>query len=68
MAPGLQVTDDAFRQIEAACLQSSILPFRDLRMTPDQQIVCTQRLGGQPIMPENLAATMPGCPEIFLAE
>src|SRR5437868_14800381 len=58
--------DDAtFAEIERAWRRHSILVFRDVRMSPQQQIAFTRRLGRLHIM-EPLQYNLPGHPEIFI--
>src|SRR5439155_25561372 len=57
--------DPAFAAIEAAWTRHSILVFRDVRMTPEQQIAFTRRFGSLHIM-EPLQYNLPGYPEIFV--
>src|SRR5438067_578104 len=58
--------DDAtFAEIERAWTRHSILVFRDVRMTPQEQIAFTRRLGRLHIM-EPLQYNLPGHPEIFI--
>ncbi len=54
-----------FAEILAAWTRHSILVFRDLRMTPEQQIAFSRRLGALHIM-EPLQYNLPGHPEIFV--
>jgi taurine dioxygenase len=64
--PDLRVSDDAFRWIEQAWFDHSILLFRGLTLTPEQQIAFTRRFGPLHIMQEHLNATLPGQPEVFV--
>ena len=58
--------DDAtFAEIERAWTRHSILVFRDVHMTPEQQIAFTRRFGSLHIM-EPLQYNLPGYPEIFV--
>src|SRR3954469_1055749 len=58
--------DDAtFAEIERAWTRHSILVFREVRMTPEQQIAFTRRFGRLHIM-EPLQYNLPGHPEIFI--
>jgi alpha-ketoglutarate-dependent taurine dioxygenase len=58
--------DDAtFAEIERAWTRHSILVFRDVRMSPEQHIAFTRRLGPLHIM-EPLQYNLPGHPEIFV--
>lgn len=63
--PALDIDDATFGAIEAAWHRHSILLFRDLSMTPEQQIAFTRRFGPLHVMVPadyNLA----GRPEIFV--
>jgi len=62
---GLPVDDAAFAAIEAAWTRHPILVFRDLRMTPEEQIAFTRRFGTLHIM-EPAQYNLPGYPEIFV--
>jgi len=59
------VDDAIFAEIERAWTRHSILVFRDVRMTPEQQIAFSRRLGPLHIM-EPLQYNLPGHPEIFV--
>jgi alpha-ketoglutarate-dependent taurine dioxygenase len=59
------IDDVTFGEIEAAWSRYSILLFRDVRMTPEQHIAFTRRLGPLHIM-EPLQYNLPGHPEIFV--
>lgn len=63
--PDLQVDETTFRDIEQAWFRHSILLFRGLKMTPDQHIAFTRRLGPLHIM-EPLNMNLPGHPEVFV--
>lgn len=63
--PGLQLDDATFRAIEQAWFDHSILVFRDLVMTPEQQIAFTRRLGPLHIM-QPPQYNLDGHPEIFV--
>lgn len=63
--PTLAVDDPTFAAIEAAWYRHSILLFRDLSMSPEQQIAFTRRLGSLHIMvPSDW--NLPGHPEIWV--
>ena len=62
---GRAMDDATFAEIERAWTRHSILVFRDVRMTPEQQIAFTRRLGRLHIM-EPLQYNLPGHPEIFI--
>ena len=58
--------DDAdFAAIEDGWRRYSILLFRDVRMTPEQHIAFSRRLGPLHIM-EPLEFNLPGHPEVFI--
>jgi taurine dioxygenase len=61
----LPVDDATFAEIEAAWTRHGILVFRDVSMTPEQQIAFTRRFGPLHIM-EPLQYNLPGYPEIFV--
>ena len=61
----LQMDAAAFEAIEQAWFRHSILLFRGLRMTPEQHVAFTRRLGPLHIM-EPLAMNLPGHPEVFV--
>jgi alpha-ketoglutarate-dependent taurine dioxygenase len=63
--PTLRLGDAAFRQVEQAWSDHSILVFRDLAMTPEQQIAFTRRLGPLHVMVP-LQYNLEGHPEIFV--
>lgn len=63
--PDLQVDETTFRTIEQAWFRYSILLFRGLKMTPEQHIAFTRRLGPLHIM-EPLSMNLPGFPEVFV--
>jgi len=63
LAPPL--SDATFAEIEAAWTRHSFLVFRDLSMTPEQQIALTRRFGPLHIM-EPLQYNLAGHPEIFV--
>lgn len=63
--PTLQVDEDAFRRIEEAWYRSSVLIFRDLAMTPEQQIAFSRRLGTLHIMTP-AEFNLPAHPEVFV--
>ena len=63
--PALAVDDATFAAIEAAWYRHSILLFRGLAMTPEQQIAFTRRFGKLHIMVP-LDYNLPGRPEIFV--
>jgi taurine dioxygenase len=63
--PTLEMDDETFRQVEAAWYRHSILLFRRLKMSPEQHIAFTKRLGPLHFMePPNI--TLPDHPEIFV--
>jgi alpha-ketoglutarate-dependent taurine dioxygenase len=63
--PRLDLDEATFRRIEQAWFDHSVLVFRDLAMTPDQQIAFTRRLGPLHIMlPPQY--NLDGHPEIFV--
>ena len=63
--PTLEMDDETFRQVEAAWYRHSILLFRDLKMTPEQHIAFTKRLGPLHLMePPNI--TLAEHPEVFV--
>lgn len=63
--PGLDLDEAAFRQVERAWFDHSILVFRDLAMTPERHIAFTRRLGPLHIMvPPQY--NLDGYPEIFV--
>jgi len=63
--PTLEMDDVTFRAVEAAWYRHSILLFRGLRMSPEQQIDFTRRLGPLHYMlPPNIV--LDGHPEIFV--
>ena len=65
VAPNLELDEPTFRQVEAAWYKFSILLFRGLTMTPEQQIAFTRRLGSLHYMlPPNI--TLPEHPEVFV--
>jgi len=65
VAPNLELDEPTFRQVEAAWYKFSILLFRGLTMTPEQQIAFTRRLGPLHYMlPPNI--TLPEHPEVFV--
>ena len=57
--------DETFAAIEAAWYRYGILLFRGVRMTPQEQIAFTRRLGPLHVM-EPLEFNLPGHPEIFV--
>jgi alpha-ketoglutarate-dependent taurine dioxygenase len=59
------VDDATFAEIVRAWTRHSILVFRDVQMTPEQQIAFSRRLGPLHIM-EPLQYNLPGHPEIFV--
>jgi alpha-ketoglutarate-dependent taurine dioxygenase len=61
----LEIDDLTFREIEQAWFRHSILRFRNLSLTPGQQIAFSRRLGPLHIM-EPLNMNLEGFPEIFL--
>jgi taurine dioxygenase/putative 2-oxoglutarate oxygenase len=63
--PTLQLDDETFREVERAWHDHAVLVFRDLAMTPDQQIAFTRRLGPLHIMLP-LQYNLDGHPEIFV--
>jgi alpha-ketoglutarate-dependent taurine dioxygenase len=63
--PGLALDEPTFRRIEQAWFDHSILVFRDLAMTPEQQIAFTRRLGPLHIMLP-LQYNLDAYPEIFV--
>ena len=63
--PALEVDGPTFAAIEAAWYRHSILLFRGLSMTPEQQIAFTRRLGKLHIMVP-LDHNLPGHAEIFV--
>ena len=65
VAPDLQVDDATFREIEAGWYRHSILLFRGLDMTAEQQIAFTRRFGQLHIMVP-LDYNLEGHPEIFV--
>ena len=63
--PTLNMDDTTFREVEVAWYRHSILLFRGLKMSPEQQIAFTQRLGPLHYMlPPNIV--LDGHPEIFV--
>jgi alpha-ketoglutarate-dependent taurine dioxygenase len=61
----LEMDDETFRQVEAAWYRHSILLFRGLKMTPEQHIAFTKRLGPLHLMePPNI--TLAEHPEVFV--
>ena len=65
VAPTLEMDDATFRQVEAAWYRHSILLFRGLKMTPEQHIAFTKRLGPLHLMePPNI--TLADHPEVFV--
>jgi taurine dioxygenase len=65
VAPTLEMDDATFRQVEAAWYRHSILLFRGLKMSPEQHIAFTKRLGLLHFMePPNI--TLAEHPEIFV--
>lgn len=64
--PDLNVREDDLRRIEAAWFRHSILLFRGLSMTPARHIAFTRRLGPLHVMKEQIAATLPDHPEVFV--
>jgi alpha-ketoglutarate-dependent taurine dioxygenase len=65
VAPTLEVDAAAMDQITQAWREHSILVFRGLRMSPEQHIAFTQRLGPLHIM-EPLHFNLPSHPEVFV--
>lgn len=63
--PDLQVDEATFRNIEQVWFRHSILLFRGLKMSPEQHVAFTRRLGPLHIM-EPLSMNMPGYPEVFV--
>ena len=63
--PGLALDEPTFRRIEQAWFDHSILVFRDLAMTPEQQIAFTRRLGTLHIMLP-LQYNLDAYPEVFV--
>ncbi len=63
--PGLEMDEDTFRAVEKAWYDHSILLFRGLKMTPEQHIAFTRRLGPLHIMTP-LHFNMPNHPEILV--
>lgn len=61
----LQMDDATFHAVEQAWFRHSILLFRGLRMTPEQHVSFTRRLGPLHIM-EPLSMNLPGHPEVFV--
>src|SRR5262245_51967960 len=65
VGPTREMDDEIFRQVEAAWYKRSILLFRGLTMSPEQQIDFTKRLGPLHYMlPPNI--TLPDHPEVFV--
>lgn len=63
--PTLEMDDATFDAVEAAWYRHSILLFRGLKMTPEQQIAFTRRLGPLHYMlPPNIV--LDGHPEVFV--
>lgn len=63
--PSLELDEATFRSVEAAWYRHSILLFRGLQMSPQQQIAFTRRLGPLHYMlPPNIV--LDGHPEIFV--
>jgi len=65
LPPDLRVDDTAFAAIEAAWQRYPVLVFRDLVMTPEQQIAFSRRLGPLHIMTP-LKYNLDRHPEIFV--
>lgn len=63
--PTLQLDEETFDRVEQAWRDHAVLVFRDLAMTPDQQIAFTRRLGPLHIMLP-LQYNLDGFPEIFV--
>jgi taurine dioxygenase len=63
--PALKLDDPTFAAIEAAWYRHSILLFRGLSMSPEQQIAFTRRFGPLHVMVP-LDYNLPGHPEIFV--
>ena len=61
----LRMDDTTFHAVEQAWFDHSILLFRGLRMTPEDHISFTIRLGPLHIM-EPLNMNLPGRPEVFV--
>lgn len=62
--PNLDVDDMMLGEIEAAWFRHSILVFRDLAMTPVEQVAFTRRLGPLHIMVPS-EFNLPGLPEVW---
>ena len=63
--PTLEMEDTTFREVEAAWYRHSILLFRGLKVSPEQQVAFTQRFGPLHYMlPPNIV--LDGYPEIFV--
>jgi alpha-ketoglutarate-dependent taurine dioxygenase len=60
-----ELPEGEFRRIEQAWFDASFLVFRDLRMTPEQHIAFTRRLGELHIMTP-LHFNLPGHPEVMV--
>jgi alpha-ketoglutarate-dependent taurine dioxygenase len=58
-------SDAEFDEIEAAWTRHGVLVFRDLAMSPEQQVALTRRFGPLHIM-EPLQYNLPGHPEVFV--
>jgi taurine dioxygenase/putative 2-oxoglutarate oxygenase len=63
--PGLDVDDATFRAVEDAWYGHNMLLFRGVKMTPEQHIAFTRRLGPLHIMTPP-QYNLPGHPEIFV--
>jgi alpha-ketoglutarate-dependent taurine dioxygenase len=65
VAPTLEMDEATFRTVEKGWYDHSILLFRDLKMTPEQHIAFTRRLGPLHIMTP-LHFNLPGHPEVLV--
>jgi alpha-ketoglutarate-dependent taurine dioxygenase len=63
--PALRLDEETFRRVEQAWLDHAVLVFRDVAMTPEQQIAFTRRLGPLHIMVP-LQYNLDGFREIFV--
>jgi taurine dioxygenase len=65
IAPDLDIPDAQFRQVSDAWTRHSVLRFRGLRMSPEQHIAFSRRLGPLHIM-KPLKFNLEGHPEVFV--